>query len=346
MTSEEVLHIGYNNDLSLLATTSEKGYQIYQTNPFSLLQSYPQENYKIIEIYENSDIILLVGAGSSPAYSPRILVVKNLIENCVVCEISFPDSILCVKMNRFRIIVATINEIYIYDTITMRNIKTITTSNNPKGIIALSPNHADSFLLYPGSEQKGYLFIYDCFSIQPGISVEAHRFPLAAISISFNGKVFATASTKGTIIRVFSLPEGERLFKFKRGLSYATIYNMMFSFDSKFLLVCSSTGTVHVFKLFYESLSSSWSSSIKTSAITAAGAFLPSSVKDSLESCRSFISAKTDFVSKFIALLIPYSDTILVVSYNNSFNIFRMNKETGGKALKENFGALNFSITK
>lgn len=51
------------------------------------------------------------------------------------------------------------------------------------------------------------------------------------------------------MIRVFSLPSGEKLFNFTRGISGATMYSLNFSNDSSYLLCSSDTGTIHVFQL-------------------------------------------------------------------------------------------------
>lgn len=59
----------------------------------------------------------------------------------------------------------------------------------------------------------------------------------------------ATCSTQGQMIRVFSIPNGERLYSFTRGLKNTTQYSLNFSNDSSFLLSSSDTGTIHVFQL-------------------------------------------------------------------------------------------------
>lgn len=48
--------------------------------------------------------------------------------------------------------------------------------------------------------------------------IQAHDSPLAAVRFSADGTRVATASEKGTVIRVFAVPSGERLFEFRRGV--------------------------------------------------------------------------------------------------------------------------------
>ena len=80
--------------------------------------------------------------------------------------------------------------------------------------------------------------------------IPAHDSPLAVISFSSTGTLIATASEKGTVIRVFRVSDGTRLHEFRRGVKrYAKIYSLAFSADSMFLGASSNTETVHIFRL-------------------------------------------------------------------------------------------------
>ena len=63
------------------------------------------------------------------------------------------------------------------------------------------------------------------------------------------GTLLATASDKGTIIRVFSVPQAEKLYQFRRGSIPSSIYHMSFNLSSTLLCVSSASETVHVFRL-------------------------------------------------------------------------------------------------
>lgn len=79
--------------------------------------------------------------------------------------------------------------------------------------------------------------------------VEAHKSPLSAVSLNSDGTLLATASDKGTIIRVFSVPNAQKLYQFRRGTYPARIYSMSFNLVSSLLCVSSATETVHIFRL-------------------------------------------------------------------------------------------------
>ena len=59
----------------------------------------------------------------------------------------------------------------------------------------------------------------------------------------------ATASDKGTIIRVFSVPDANKLYQFRRGSMPSRIFSMAFNITSTLLCVSSTSETIHVFKL-------------------------------------------------------------------------------------------------
>ena len=50
-----------------------------------------------------------------------------------ICELTFPTSILAVKLNRRRLVVVLEEQIYIYDISNMKLLHTIETSPNPNG---------------------------------------------------------------------------------------------------------------------------------------------------------------------------------------------------------------------
>lgn len=343
MDSEELLHLSINQDTTLLTTGSHCGFRVYSLHPFELINTEDTGNFKIVEMYESSQLLILVGAGEQPAFSPRRLTIWNIAERTPICETSFPDSVLSVRMNRMRIVAVIIDEIFIYNTTTMKTQNTISTVKNPRGLVALSPTHSECFLLYPVSESRGHVQVYDCFSMQQRAVIEAHNSPLAFIAISYQGNLCATASIKGTMIRVFSLPEGNKLFTFKRGISHAVIYSIIFSYDAKSLVACSSTGTIHVYDIRSNVIveDNSWRTSVKQSLISAASYILPESYKDSFETSRSFITARTQFQKRFIAALIPTTQFMIAVSYSEEFIIFRIDTQNGGEAVIQQQGWLN-----
>lgn len=137
-------------------------------------------------------------------------------------------------------------------------------------IVALSPSSDNNYLVYPLPQKatpsyappahappsgthiaptSGEVLIYDATKLEAVNVIEAHQAPLSSIALNNEGTLLATASEKGTIIRVFSVPKGDKLFQFRRGTIPSRIYCMSFNATSTLLCVSSATETVHMFRL-------------------------------------------------------------------------------------------------
>ncbi|CAG8484097.1 8521_t:CDS:2 [Paraglomus occultum] len=80
--------------------------------------------------------------------------------------------------------------------------------------------------------------------------IPAHTNKLSCLALNEDGSKCASASEKGTLIRVFDTASGKLLNELRRGLERAEIFSIAFSQDSKRLCVSSDKGTVHVFNLY------------------------------------------------------------------------------------------------
>lgn len=76
--------------------------------------------------------------------------------------------------------------------------------------------------------------------------VAAHDGELAHLALSLDGTRLATASDKGTLIRVFDPSTATLLHEFRRGADRATIYSIAFSPTLQYIACSSDKGTVHV----------------------------------------------------------------------------------------------------
>ena len=99
------------------------------------------------------------------------------------------------------------------------------------------------------SPSSGEVLIFDAQKLEAVNVVEAHKSPLSCIAMNCDGTLLATASDKGTIIRVFSVPDGNKMYQFRRGSMPSRIFSMAFNTTSTLLCVSSATETVHIFKL-------------------------------------------------------------------------------------------------
>ncbi|KAI9724160.1 MAG: autophagy protein [Chrysothrix sp. TS-e1954] len=256
--------VTFNQDHSLLAVGTANGFRLYNTDPFTQCYETHEGDVSLLEMLFSTSLVALV-------FSPRRLVITNTKRNSTICELTFPTTVLAVRLNRKRLVVVLEHQIYLYDISNMDQIQVINTSPNPHGICALSPSSERCYLAYPLPQRaapssfqppshvpptsphlsvtNGHVLIYDAISMQAVNVIEAHRAPLSCIAMNNDGTRLATASDKGTIIRVFSVPDAVKLFQFRRGSMPARIFSMAFNMTSTLLCVSSATETVHIFKL-------------------------------------------------------------------------------------------------
>lgn len=92
--------------------------------------------------------------------------------------------------------------------------------------------------------------MHDCKNREVYCStITGHTEPIAALALNSRGDLLATTSTRGTTIRVFSVPDGIEQFAFRRGSTPANVTSISFSADSSLICVSSDKPTIHIFSL-------------------------------------------------------------------------------------------------
>ncbi|CAB4254243.1 similar to Saccharomyces cerevisiae YFR021W ATG18 Phosphoinositide binding protein required for vesicle formation in autophagy and the cytoplasm-to-vacuole targeting (Cvt) pathway [Maudiozyma barnettii] len=344
--NEVVNCIDFNQTGTCISLGTSKGYDIFNCDPFGKFYSESEPDmggYSIVEMLFSTSLVALVGNGDAPHLSPRKLRLVNIKKHSIICEITFPTSILSVKMNKSRVVVLLSLQIYIYDINNMTLLHVIDREPNQTNLISLSPNLDNNILAYPSTAtaihseirpnvtnnninmlhsklsdpltedavrnnvetaidndeyedededddnigykqnpnnesnescsrrtpevnienhnsnnnvdnsdrpiNNGDVILFDLDLLQPTMVIEAHQNGIAALALSPDGLFLATASEKGTIIRIFNVTTGFKLYQFRRGTYSTKIFSMNFGQDNQFLLACSSSKTVHIFKL-------------------------------------------------------------------------------------------------
>ncbi|ORY52828.1 WD40 repeat-like protein [Leucosporidium creatinivorum] len=269
-SNPDLLAVNFNQDHTCISTGTRRGYTITNCDPFGKVYGKSDGATSIVEMLFCTSLVALVGAGDRPSSSTRRLQIVNTKRQSTICELTFPTTILAVKLNRRRLVVVLEERIYVYDISNMKLLHEIETSPNPQAICALSPSSENSYLAYPSPlpspstpytstppaappstspQSAGDVLLFDAVSLSVTNIIQAHKSPIAFIALNASGTLLATASDKGTVIRVFTLPNGDRVHEFRRGSYPAKIYSISFNATSTLLCVSSDTETVHIFKL-------------------------------------------------------------------------------------------------
>ena len=206
----------------------------------------------------------LVGGGPIPRFPPNKVMIWEDQQQRPIGELGFKTPVRSVRLKTDRVAVALEQKVYLYNMVDLRQLHETETAPNPEGLLALSPSENTTVLACPGLS-VGQVRI-DLLDTKRSTFIQAHDNPLSALALSHNGKYVATASEKGTLIRVFSTLDGKKIRELRRGSDPAKIYSIAFSLTTasggasgslggelnglpEWLAVSSDKGTAHVFNL-------------------------------------------------------------------------------------------------
>ncbi|XP_023031604.1 WD repeat domain phosphoinositide-interacting protein 2 isoform X1 [Drosophila willistoni] len=237
--------MNFNQDFTSLSVLSATGLRLYSIAGQEVEEIFAKDNTEQIRIVErlfNSSLIVLV-----TKQKPNCLKMLHFKKKQDICNCFYPSEILCVRMNRQRLIVCLAESIHIHDIRDMKILHSIVNiAPNEQGLCALSLN---SHLAFPICQSSGELRIFNASKLRTGMTIKAHDTPLSALTFSPSGALLATASERGTVIRVFCVKNGQRVQEFRRGVSCVRIFSLVFAANGDFLCASSNTETVHVFKI-------------------------------------------------------------------------------------------------
>lgn len=195
------------------------------------------------------------------------------------------------RLRRDCIAVVLEHKLYLYAFSDLRLLHAIETLSNPCGLAALSHAPGTAVLACPGLHRGALRLEWyegsECAGGAPSHSarrtrfIAAHDGALAALALTADGSRVATASEKGTLVRVFATSSGSALAELRRGSDRATIFSLALSHDGLWAAASSDKGTAHVWSVaaaaeefFREEQRSSGGGDKGAAAATSAGSTL------------------------------------------------------------------------
>eukprot|EP01025_Chloroclados_australasicus_P001565 TRINITY_DN10398_c0_g1_i1.p1 TRINITY_DN10398_c0_g1~~TRINITY_DN10398_c0_g1_i1.p1 ORF type:complete len:373 (+),score=27.75 TRINITY_DN10398_c0_g1_i1:214-1332(+) len=257
----QVLYLTFNQDYSCFACGTPQGFRVFSTQPCKELfrrdlQQDEDEGGGILtlEMLFRCNILAFTGQLTNQKYPPnKVMIWDDNIQKCIG-ELSFRSQVKSIRLRRDQVAIALLKKVLVYNFADLKLIYQIETCENKDGLIAFSAVQNNAVLAclgpHPGEVRVQF---HDLRNAQ---IIKAHNSALAALAISIDGKNIATASEKGTLIRIFEASSGNKLYEFRRGTDQAQIYSIAFSVNAEWIACTSDKGTVHIFALREPSSSS------------------------------------------------------------------------------------------
>ncbi|XP_049765222.1 WD repeat domain phosphoinositide-interacting protein 4-like [Schistocerca serialis cubense] len=254
-----VISLRFNQDQGCFTCCMETGLRIYNVEPLVEKAHLDLDLVGSVcscEMLHRTNLLAIVAGGPRPKFAENTVLVYDDASKKFIMELTFPARVLAVRLRRDRMAVATCNQIHVFTfPQPARRLLTLETRDNERGICEMSPMATSErqLLAFPG-HKLGSVQLVDLASTEAGsssapVTVNAHRGALACLALNQQGTLIATASEKGTLIRVWDTVRRTLAVELRRGSDPATLYCINFSRDSEFLCCSSDKGTIHIFAL-------------------------------------------------------------------------------------------------
>ncbi|CBI25516.3 unnamed protein product, partial [Vitis vinifera] len=323
-----LLSVSWNQDHGCFAAGTTHGFRIYSCDPFKEIfrRDLKSGGFGIVEMLFRSNILALVGAGTNSQYPPSKVIIWDDYERRCIGEFSFRSD--------------------------------IETLANPRGLCCLS-HHSNTFVLACPGLQRGLVRI-EHFGLNMTKLIKAHDSHVACLTLTMDGLLLASASMKGTLIRIFNTMDGTRLQEVRRGSDNAEIYSIALSPNVQWLAVSSEKGTVHIFNLrvrvvgedssnhsitaqgpapFYRNSSNSLDALISPNAGANPGSslsfmkgFLPKYFSSEWSFAQFRVPEDTQFIATFGS-----QNTVIIVGMDGSFYRCSFDHLNGGEMLQQEY---------
>ncbi|KAF7232504.1 WD repeat domain phosphoinositide-interacting protein 3 [Paragonimus skrjabini miyazakii] len=278
-----ILFVGFNQDHSCFAVGLQNGFRIFNSDPLKQLERYEFDvrdgtGVGYMDMLFRTNILGILGGGHHARLPSNVACLWDGIKQQFLLEIACASEVKAIRLRRDRIVIVLADAVKVYTFCSRPQlVYESATCANPLGLCHICQAVDAPLIAFPGKRPGSVLLVHVGQSAgsssactanatstaiaatstpsstgsnnMPPRQIMAHENALAALEMNALGTMLATASHKGTLIRVFSTKDCRLLHELRRGINPATITSLSFNQTSELLCVTSERGTAHIFSL-------------------------------------------------------------------------------------------------
>lgn len=334
LDTRHILSVQFNQDSSCFCIGDEHGFEVFSTDPCVSLRRvvYEDGGVGLAAMLYSSNILALVGGGPLPKYPNNHIIMYDDKQEAICSQIELRAQIKTIKMRHGLLIAALTNRVFVYsiERDIPTNLAVFDAHNVEDGRLAVNTGD-EAIIAFPGIQPGSIQLVQINTSSQVikqlGI-ISSHDSPISCIALSPTGDKVASASQKGTLIRVYNTKTCRLIKEFRRGMDQAEINCMTFNAEGSRLAVASDKGTIHVFNITQSTGSSGATSSIKQ--------FLPKYFSSNWSFAQLHLKEGRSVVS-----FVPDQQSALaIVRYDGLYLKYLLDEDRGGEAVMMSSKAL------
>ncbi|KAI0303878.1 WD40-repeat-containing domain protein [Russula brevipes] len=249
--------VRFDPDAQIFATSTPDGFALYRTLPLDLLRKREVSGGVLSSVVPMhcSSLLFLVGGGRDPRYPPNKVIFWNEALGKEVAELEFREKVRGLACRRGWLAVALRRRVVVFEIGgSVKRYGEWDTYDNSRGVVAIATGAYSTLLAAPGRQPGHVQLIHlppcprPCPS-HPHSVIVAHNTAITTLAVTRSGKLLATTSVRGTLVRVWDTATGKQTRELRRGSDQAEIYGVAFRPDEAEICVWSDKGTIHVFSL-------------------------------------------------------------------------------------------------
>lgn len=249
------LYLSFNQDGSCITVGTRRGFRIFNSVPFRPLygRDFP-DGCSVVSMLYRSAVLAIVGGGENSRYPRDAVTVYDDQSGRTLGEVNFRAPVLNAQMTRDKIFIVFENKVFVYNLSDLRLLDSFDTFPNPHGLLSVVGD-TDVMIATLGV-RSGEVVIkrYAANMASTYVVNVCHENEIRCVQFSLDGRFLATASAKGTLVRVWTTDSFQKVKEVRRGSEKADIQSIAFSLDSSIIAVTSSRKTLHVFYVMQPSM--------------------------------------------------------------------------------------------